>query len=158
MSKLLAVGDKMPDVTLGGEGGAKVRLRDLVKPGGLVVYFYPKDDTPGCTAESCSFRDQYEDFVQAGADVVGISADSADSKTYRLPFTLLSDGSGAARQAFGVKPALLGLMPGRVTFVFDGQGVVRYVFESQLRAKAHVANALEVVQSFIGAAGVARPA
>ena len=117
----------MPDVTLVGEGGARVRLRDLVKERGLVVYFYPKDDTPGCTAESCSFRDQYEDFVQAGADVVGISADPPDSHSrfaskYRLPFTLLSDGSGEARAAFGVKPALLGLMPGRVTFVFDGQG------------------------------------
>ena len=152
-SKLLAVGDKMPDVTLAGAGGTPVRLRDLVKPKGLVVYFYPKDDTLGCTLESCNFRDQYEDFVSAGADVVGISADPPEShqkfaSKYRLPFTLLSDETGAGRAAFGVNKSF-GLMPGRVTFVFDGGGVVRYVFESQVRVKAHVERALEVVQGLV---------
>jgi thioredoxin-dependent peroxiredoxin len=152
-TKLLAVGDPMPDVTLSGPEGTLVRLRDLVKGRGLVVYFYPKDDTPGCTIESCTFRDQYEDFVTAGADVVGISADPPESHgrfaaKYRLPFQLLSDLSGAARAAFGIKPKL-GFLPGRVTFVFDKDGVVRYVFESQLRVNQHVARALEVVQGFI---------
>jgi len=150
--KQLAVGDSMPDVTLSGKGGAPVRLRDLVKERGLVVYFYPKDDTPGCTAESCNFRDSYEDFVSAGADVVGISSDPPESHgrfaaKHRLPFTLLSDESGSARAAFGVK-STFGLMPGRVTFVFDKDGVVRYVFDSQLRVNAHVEHALRVVQAF----------
>ena len=153
MAKLLAVGDRIPDVTLAGNEGVPVRLLDLVKGSGLVIYFYPKDDTPGCTIESCNFRDQYEDFVSAGADVVGISSDPPASHDkfaakHRLPFRLLSDESGAARAAFGIK-STFGFMPGRVTFVFDGAGVVRYVFDSQLRVNAHVANALEVVQKLI---------
>ncbi len=143
----------MPDVTLGGAEGVPVRLRELVKARGLVVYFYPKDDTPGCTIESCNFRDQYEDFVTAGADVVGISADPPESHgrfaaKHRLPFRLLSDETGAARAAFGVK-ATLGFLPGRVTFVFDKEGIVRYVFESQLRVNAHVERALQVVQGML---------
>ena len=151
-SKLLEVGDKMPDVSLTGADGKPVRLRELVKERGLVVYFYPKDDTPGCTIESCNFRDQYEDFVSAGADVVGISADPPESHgrfaaKHRLPFQLLSDGSGEGRAAFGVK-SMLGFLPGRVTFVFDKDGVVRYVFDSQLRVNAHVEHALRVVQAF----------
>lgn len=153
--KLLAVGDRIPDVTLAGDGGAAVRLRDLVKDRGLVVYFYPKDDSPGCTIQSCSFRDQYEDFVAAGADVVGISGDDEAShekfaRKHRLPFRLLSDGRGEARAAFGVK-STLGLLPGRVTFVFDGQGVCRYVFDSQLRVNSHVDKALEVVRGLVDA-------
>jgi peroxiredoxin Q/BCP len=153
MSKLLAVGDQLPDVTLSGPGGKPVRLRDLVKAKGLVVYFYPKDDTIGCTVESCTFRDQYEDFVSAGADVVGISADPPEShqrfaSKHRLPFTLLSDETGAGRAAFGVNKTF-GLMPGRVTFVFDGAGVVRHVFESQVRVKAHVEHALEIVRGLV---------
>jgi peroxiredoxin Q/BCP len=156
-NKLLAVGDRMPDVTLNGAGGAPVKLRELVKERGLVVYFYPKDDTPGCTIESCNFRDQYEDFVTAGADVVGISADGPEShgrfaSKYKLPFRLLSDETGAVRAAFGVK-SKLGILPGRVTFVFDGEGVVRYVFESQLRVNAHVERALEVVQKLVDVSG-----
>ncbi len=152
-NKLLAVGDQMPDVTLQGDGGAPVRLRELVKARGLVVYFYPRDDSPGCTIQSCSFRDQYEDFVAAGADVVGISADGPASHDkfvakHRLPFKLLSDGKGDARAAFGVK-ATLGLLAGRVTFVFDAKGVVRYVFDSQLRVNTHVERALEVVRGLV---------
>lgn len=145
MSKLLAVGAEMPDVTLKGSDGP-VALRELVRPGGLVVYFYPKDDTPGCTVESCHFRDQYQDFVDAGADVVGISGDSPESHEkfkakHRLPFRLLTDEKNAARQAFGVG-STLGFLPGRVTFVFDGKGVCRYAFDSQLRVHAHVERAL----------------
>jgi thioredoxin-dependent peroxiredoxin len=149
MSKLLAVGAQMPDVTLRGNEGP-VALRELVRPGGLVVYFYPRDDTPGCTVESCHFRDQYEDFVGAGADVVGISSDSPESHEkfkakHRLPFLLLTDEKNAARNAFGVGTTL-GLFPGRVTFVFDSQGVCRYAFDSQLRVHAHVERALDEIR------------
>jgi peroxiredoxin Q/BCP len=151
----LPVGSTMPDVTLRGDQGASVRLRDLLRPGGLVVYFYPKDDSPGCTIESCTFRDQYEDFVAAGAEVVGISADDTASHQrfaakHRLPFRLLSDEGGAAAAAFGVKRGPLGLLPGRVTFVFDQAGTVRYVFDSQLRVHTHVSKALEVVREISG--------
>lgn len=151
---MLKVGASMPEVTLRGADGP-VRLRELLRPGGLVVYFYPRDDTPGCTVESCHFRDAYEDFVGAGAEVVGISGDSPESHAkfrakHRLPFTLLTDDDTAARAAFGVG-STLGLLPGRVTFVFDGQGACRYVFESQLRVHAHVERALAEIRK-LGAA------
>jgi thioredoxin-dependent peroxiredoxin len=154
-ARMLAIGDPMPDVTLQGDAGTPVRLRDLVKSGGLVVYFYPRDDSMGCTAQSCSFRDQYEDFLAAGADVVGISADGPASHDrfaakHRLPFQLLSDGTGEGRSAFGVK-STLGLIAGRVTFVFDARGTVRYVFDSQIRVNAHVERALEVVRGLADA-------
>lgn len=105
----------------------------------VVVYFYPKDDTPGCTAEACAFRDQYQDFTQAGAEVIGISSDGPESHAHfagkhRLPFVLLSDQGGAVRKAYGVS-AMLGLLPGRVTFVLDKSGTIRHMFSSQLRAR-----------------------
>ncbi len=146
---MLNVGDPMPETVLVGDSGP-VNLRDHVgKP--LVVYFYPKDETYGCTKEACSFRDQYEDFIGAGAEVIGISRDDAkshaDFKTHhRLPFTLLSDPAGKVASAWGVKGAL-GLIPGRVTFVFDKAGVCRNRFDSAIRFGRHVDEALEVVKS-----------
>lgn len=135
--------------------GTSVSLAELVGPRTLVLYFYPKDETPGCTAEACSFRDAYEDFVAAGADVVGVSADDADSHRdfkarHRLPFTLVSDPDGSAARALGVKKTL-GLFAGRVSFVIDRQGVIRHRFESQLQVKKHVAEALALVRSLEGA-------
>jgi peroxiredoxin Q/BCP len=131
-----------------------VHLKDLIGKKTLVVYFYPKDDTPGCTVEACSFRDSYEDFVKAGADVIGISADKEDShkdfkSKHNLPFRLMTDSDGSARKAFGVK-ATLGIIAGRVTFVIDTQGVVQHAFNSQLRAGKHVEEALAVVKRLAG--------
>lgn len=145
---MLNVGDSMPDVTLEGESGP-VKLRDRIgKP--LVVYFYPKDETYGCTREACSFRDQYEDFVGAGADVIGISRDDskshADFKSHhRLPFTLLSDTDGAAGKAFGARK-IFGIMPGRITFVFDKEGKLRHRFDSMLKFNQHVDEALTAIK------------
>ena len=142
-------GDSMPDSTLQGPDGP-AKLRDRIgKP--LVVYFYPKDETYGCTKEACGFRDQYEAFVEAGADVIGVSRDDAASHAkfrdhHHLPFTLLSDPDGKIASSWGVRN-VLGLLPGRVTFVFDKQGVVRHRFESNLRFGKHVDEALEVVKS-----------
>jgi peroxiredoxin Q/BCP len=152
-NKMVGPGDAMPDVTLTGAGGERVRLRDYVGKKALVVYFYPRDDSPGCTRESCSFRDAYEDFVDAGAEVIGVSRDSAASheafaKKHRLPFVLLSDETGEARRAFGV-PSTLGLLPGRATFVVDREGTVRHAFESQLQVYAHTKHALEVVKGLV---------
>lgn len=149
---MLNVGDPMPDVTLQGESGP-VRLRDRLGKT-LVVYFYPKDETYGCTKEACSFRDQYEDFIAAGAEVIGISRDDAASHAsfkarHRLPFTLLSDPGGTVGYAWGVKGEL-GL-PGRVTFVFDKQGICRHRFESLIRFGKHVDEALEVVKRLAAA-------
>ena len=143
----LKPGDAMPDTTLVGAAGP-TQLRDRIgKP--LVVYFYPKDETYGCTIEACKFRDEYEDFVAAGAEVIGVSRDTAESHEqfkshHRLPFTLLSDPDGKVAQAWGVK-GKLGL-PGRVTYVFDKSGVLRHRFDSMIRFGKHVDEALEVVK------------
>ena len=145
----VAIGSTAPDITLPDQDGRPVSLSDL-RGRWVVVYFYPADDTPGCTAESCSFRDRYEDFVDAGATVVGISSDPVEShKRFaaknRLPFTLLSDVDGTARKAFGVGRTL-GLLPGRVTFVIDPEGVVRSSFSSQFRPTRHIDEALAVIR------------
>lgn len=145
----IQVGDKAPDFTLKSQTGETVSLKDFAgKP--VIVYFYPKDDTPGCTAEACAFRDSYQVFQEAGATVIGISSDSTDahqkfSSKYQLPFLLLSDQGNRVRKAFGV-PATLGLLPGRVTYVIDQAGVVRHVFNSQFNFKGHVEEALRVVK------------
>jgi peroxiredoxin Q/BCP len=151
----IKVGDRAPDFTLPSSGGKKVTLSDLYASKTVVVFFYPKDDTPGCTVEACSFRDRYDAFAEAGAEVVGISSDSIDShdkfaSKHKLPMTLLSDSDGKVRAAFGVK-STLGLFPGRATFVIDRKGVVRHVFVSQLRAAAHVGEALGVVKELTAA-------
>jgi peroxiredoxin Q/BCP len=141
-------GDPMPDSTLVGPDGP-TKLRDRIgKP--IVVYFYPKDETYGCTKEACKFRDQYEDFVAAGAEVIGVSRDDAASHAkfkdhHHLPFTLLSDPGGGVAASWGVR-APLGI-PGRSTFVFDKQGVVRHRFDSNLRFGKHVDEALEIVKT-----------
>jgi peroxiredoxin Q/BCP len=143
------VGERAPDFTLPDANGKDVRLADFAgRP--VVLYFYPKDDTPGCTKEACTFRDQYQDFQDAGAPVLGVSSDSSESHRkfaakHRLPFTLLADRGGQVRKRYGV-PATLGLLPGRVTFVIDGAGVVRHVFNSQLDATRHVKEALHVLR------------
>jgi peroxiredoxin Q/BCP len=145
---MLKVGDSMPDVSLAGDAGP-VQLRERLGKT-LVVYFYPKDETYGCTKEACSFRDSYEDFVAAGADVIGISRDDAASHAsfkqhHRLPFTLLSDPGGKIASAWGVK-STLGVLPGRVTFVFDQGGTCRHRFDSQIRFGRHVDEALAIVK------------
>lgn len=151
----LKPGDSMPDLTLPGKDG-DVRLRDYLGKQTLVVYFYPKDETPGCTAEACSFRDSYEDFARAGAEVIGISSDSVASHEafashHRLPFVLLSDPRGDAQKAFGVTKTF-GLIAGRVTFVIDRGGTIRHAFSSQVRVGKHVNEALEVVRKLEQAA------
>jgi peroxiredoxin Q/BCP len=145
---LIEPGKKAPAFTLKDQNGKTHTLHDYQgRP--LVLYFYPKDDTPGCTRESCAFRDQFEDFRDAGAEVIGVSSDSPAShkrfaEKHSLPFTLLSDSKGEVRAAFRV-PATLGLLPGRVTYVIDKEGVIRHAFSSQLNATQHVAEALKVL-------------
>jgi peroxiredoxin Q/BCP len=149
MAKTIGVGDKAPDLKLPDQHGKAVTLSTLWKHGPVVLYFYPKDETPGCTKEACAFRDAYEVFSDAGATVVGVSRDSVAShrsfaQNHNLPFTLLADEDGAARERWGVSKTF-GLLDGRVTFVIDTRGVVRKVFSSQFLAAKHVDEALAVI-------------
>jgi thioredoxin-dependent peroxiredoxin len=151
----VGVGDVAPDFTLTSHSGEEVSLRDFVgKKRAVVLFFYPKDDTPGCTKEACSFRDGYEQFGNLGVEVIGVSSDSVRShqrfvEKHDLPFVLLSDEGGEVRRLYGV-PNTFGLFPGRVTYVIDQEGVVKHVFSSQLQAARHVEEALEALGS-IGA-------
>jgi thioredoxin-dependent peroxiredoxin len=147
--RTVEVGDPAPDFTLPAQSGEQVRLSDVWKRGPVVLYFYPKDETPGCTTEACTFRDSYEAFKEAGAEVVGVSSDSVTShesfaSKHRLPFTLLADDGGKVRKEYGVK-ATFGILPGRVTYVIDGEGVVRHVFSSQTGVQRHVHEALDAL-------------
>ena len=151
MPARINVGDRAPDFSLPDQNGVMNTLSDLLARGSLVLYFYPKDETPGCTAQACTFRAQHDDFVKAGATVVGISSDDtarhrAFADKHGLPFRLLSDESGNVRAAYGV-PSTLGIMPGRVTYVVDAAGFVRHIFSSQFRAWAHVEEALVALRS-----------
>lgn len=153
-SSQIAVGEAAPDFTLNDQHGRPCTLSDVLRRRCVVLYFYPKDDTPGCTAEACSFRDQYAVFSDAGAEVIGISSDDvgdhkAFAEKYRLPFVLLADVGGKVRASYGVRKTL-GLIDGRVTFIIDRGGVVRHVFSSQLRPKKHVDEALQIVRGLAG--------
>ena len=148
------VGDLAPDFTLTATTGAAVRLSDFRDKAEVVLFFYPKDNTPGCTAEACAFRDSFEDFRAAGAEVLGVSGDSTESHRgfagrHHLPFLLLSDPGGLLRSRYGV-PKTLGVFPGRVTYLIDKSGIVRHIFSSQLQPAKHVAEALRVLATLRG--------
>ena len=150
MARGIGVGDKAPDFTLTSQSGEQVRLQDRLGDRVVVLYFYPKDNTSGCTAEACAFRDSYETFTDAGAEVIGVSSDSADRHAafagrHNLPFTLLSDQGGQVRKLYGV-PSTLWVLPGRVTYVIGGDGKVLHVFDSQMNPAKHVSEAIEVLK------------
>lgn len=143
-------GDKAPDFTLNDHDGKPVSLADFLGKQTVVLFFYPKDESPVCTIEACGFRDMTASFADAGAIVLGISSDSASShKTfvdqYRLSYQLLADTEGVVRRAFNV-PRTLGILPGRVTYVIDRAGIIRLIYDSQLRAQQHVERALEAAR------------
>lgn len=146
----LKIGDKIPSFTSIDSKGNSFDIKDYIgKP--LVIYFYPKDDTPGCTIQACTFRDKYEDFKALGAEVIGISSDSLKShqkfaSRYKLPFILLSDFDKKIRIQFGVPNDFLGLIPGRATYVIDKKGVVQLIFDST-SAKIHIEKALEILKT-----------
>ncbi len=147
----LKAGEPAPDFELPDQEGNLVRLRQFRGKGAVVVYFYPKDDTSGCTIEACGFRDDYARFKAAGVEVLGISGDSGASHRafaakFNLPFTLLSDAGGRVRKLYGVKKTL-GILPGRVTYVIDRDGIVRHVFSSQSQPAKHVEEALRALSA-----------
>ena len=148
---MLATGNAAPGFRLQTSTGEYISLEDFHGKKNVVVYFYPKDFTKGCTAEACEFRDLYEEFKNLGAEVIGISSDNQKSheafaSEHKLPFILVTDSDGSVRKSYGVKKTL-GQIPGRVSFVIDKQGIVRHVFSSQSRATAHVGEALSILKS-----------
>jgi peroxiredoxin Q/BCP len=148
LSFTMNLGDQLPEFTALNENGELVTLGGKHSIGTpLVIYFYPKDDTPGCTKEACAFRDSFADFQELGATVYGVSGDSPAShlkfkEKYRLPYQLLSDPDKKLRKLFNVPTNLLGLIPGRVTYVFDKSGRLTHVFNSQSEAQKHISEAL----------------
>ncbi|CAN6198444.1 unnamed protein product [Urochloa humidicola] len=144
-------GSVPPNFTLKDQNGKPVSLNKFKgKP--VVVYFYPADETPGCTKQACAFRDSYEKFKKAGAEVIGISGDDAAShkafaQKYRLPFTLLADEGNRVRKEWGVPGDLFGTLPGRQTYVLDKNGVVQYIYNNQFQPEKHIGETLKILQS-----------
>ena len=144
-------GSKVPSFALKDQDGKLFDIQTVLGKKNLVIYFYPKDDSPGCTKEACYFRDQFEVFSQADAIIIGISGQSVEShkkfaEKYHLSFTLLSDEGNKVRKLFGVPTDLFGTLPGRVTYIVDKQGVVVYVFNSQLNVQKHIDQAVKILK------------
>jgi peroxiredoxin Q/BCP len=147
----IKVGDLIPEFTLPDQTGNLFDIKSVFGNKKLVIYFYPKDDSPGCTKEACYFRDLYDVFNQADALIIGISGQSVEShkkfaEKYRLSYTLLSDKENKIRKLFGVPTNAFGLLPGRVTYVADRKGKIVYIFNSQAQAERHVDEALKILK------------
>ncbi len=149
--KKIEIGSPIPAFTLNDQNGALFDINSVLGKKNLVIYFYPKDDSPGCTKEACYFRDQFEVFKDADAEIIGISGQSVEShkafaEKYRLTYTLLSDEGNKIRKLFGVPTNFFGLLPGRVTYIVDKTGNVIYIFDSQINATQHVDEALKILK------------
>lgn len=150
--KKIEVGDTIPDIILKDQNGNLYNIKSESKGKNVVLYFYPKDDTRGCTAEACTFRDQFKDFIDAKATVIGISGQSVEShkkfaEKNNLPFTLLSDKGNKVRKMFGVPTNLFGLLPGRVTYVINKDHRVVYIYNSQTKIQDHIDNSLTILRN-----------
>jgi thioredoxin-dependent peroxiredoxin len=150
----LTVGSPAPDFTLPDQDGKPVHLADFRGKSAVVLFFYPKDNSSGCTAEACAFRDSHEVFKSVGAEILGISSDSSSSHRdfashHRLPYTLLSDDGGKVRSLYQV-PRWLGIIPGRVTFVIDKQGIIRHTFNSMSGIDRHISESLDTLRALDG--------
>ena len=148
--KAIEVGDKAPLFTLPDQNGKMFNLDDHLGRKTLVIFFYPKDESYGCTKEACSFRDNYEVFKEAGAEVIGISADNESSHksfaaNHKLPFILLADKARFVAEKYGIGRTM-GIIPSRVTFVIDKDGIVRMKFSSQFNFQKHILEAIETIK------------
>ncbi len=148
---MIKKGDVFPDFELPNENGELTSLDQLLENGPAVLFFYPKDNTSGCTKEACEFRDTYAQFNQLNAKVVGISNDNQRShKSFKdrnqLNFPLLTDKSGKLRKKAGIQASFFGLVPGRVTFVVGKNKVVEGLTNSQLDFTAHIKNAIKALK------------
>ena len=156
MSQTIQIGDHCPIFSLPDSLGKDIQVKDYLGQKILVLFFYPKDDTPGCTKEACAFRDAYADFVDLGCEVFGISSDAAAThqnfqQKHQLPYPLLSDSQKKVRQQFGVPGNLFGLIPGRVTYVIGLDSKVAGIFNSQTHPVGHITEALKVAKSLLTA-------
>jgi peroxiredoxin Q/BCP len=147
----IKIGDKCPDFSLLDQNGELVTIKEIIGDKNIVIYFYPKDNTWGCTKQACSFRDSFQDFVDLGCEVIGISTDSIDSHKmfstkYNLNFKILSDVDDEVREKFGVPKSLFGIIKGRVTYIIDKKGNVAWIFNSQLNAEGHISKSIEVLK------------
>lgn len=151
--KKLEIGDTLPTFELKNQQNILFSIDSFLGKKNLVIYFYPKDDSPGCTKQACSFRDQFEVFADADAEIIGISAQSVEShrkfaEKYHLTYTLLSDSDNQVRKLFGIPDSFFGLIPGRVTYLINKEGKVMFIFNSQLNAEKHVKEALRILQQY----------
>lgn len=150
-TSIVNIGDNAPGFELLDDKSEMFRLSDHIGKKNMVIYFYPKDDTPGCTKEACGFRDEMELINNYNAMVIGISGDSPEShrdfkEKYSLPFTLISDPDSLARELYGVKNDFFGMIPGRVTFIIDKKGIIQYIYNSQTNAYSHVEEAMRILK------------
>jgi thioredoxin-dependent peroxiredoxin len=144
-------GDSIPHISLKDQSGNDFFLDNYKGQKAVVIYFYPKNFTPGCTMQACEFRDKYEEFKDLGAEVIGISSDTEASharfvEKFKLPFIFLSDPDKKARKAFGVKPSFMGLVPGRETYLFDKKGKLQMRYNN-LKAAHHTEKALKKLKT-----------
>ena len=147
----LKIGDKAPSFVAVDANETSFDSKDIIGKKPLVIYFYPKDNTPGCTMQACGFRDSYEDFIDLGAEVMGVSSDTVNShkkftNQYKLPFILLSDSDKKLRKLFGVPDKLFGLLPGRVTYIINKKGIITMIFDSVMATK-HISIALKSLKN-----------
>jgi len=152
MMNKVYINNTIPKFRLADQNGNIFDSTSMLGSNNLVIYFYPKDDTPGCTAQACSFRDSYEIFKEYDAEVIGISSDDPEkhasfARKHRLPFILLSDVGDKIRNKFGVPKSIFGLLPGRVTYIVDKSGKVKHIFSSQFQIKKHINEAIEVLKN-----------
>ena len=141
-------GQKVPHVVFEDQNKASKDIYDLFMNEFTILFFYPKNNTPGCTKEVCAIRDNYSDFNNYSVSLFGVSADSYSSHAsfiskHQLPFPLISDREGKLRKAFQVKTELFGLLPGRVTYILNKEGVVQKIIESQFNPQKHITESLE---------------
>jgi len=147
----IKIGDKLPSFTLNDQDGKSFSIDDLIGKKNIVIYFYPKDETSICTAEAEGFRDASSSFEGLDAAIIGISSDSVNShkkfaENHNLPFTLLSDSDKKVQNLFAVPKDLLGMLPGRTTYIANKKGIVIHIFDHAFSADKHVVAALKSLQ------------
>jgi len=146
----LTIGSLAPDFTLNSNLGTVFNLKKSLGKKIIVLFFYPKNNTPGCTKESIMFRDSFHQFQNYNAELIGISSDTVEShcdfiSKYNLPFILLSDPNNKVRKLYS-SYFFLNLFPGRDTFIIDQNGVIQYIFSSQFKINQHIIKALKIVK------------